>query len=265
MPPVQPEPYAVILGRNVKVARVRAGLDQEDVRLRMNELGFTAWRSSTVSLVERGKRRLTCEEALGLMVCLETALEALLYPPPELEFAGILLPAGQETLLPAAKYGYNPDRASAWDGNRCLLKPYPHGGHQEDQLPSVVTAIVTSSRGVLVGRRNDGKPPWTFIAGEQDAVQDESPADTAVREVKEETTLEVEAGDVIGERVHPRTGRHMIYMAARPVRGTEIVVGDEEELAEVRWVSLAECDQLMAEYGMFEPVHDYLERELGGA
>jgi len=126
----------------------------------------------------------------------------------------------------------------------------------------VATAIVTSGLGVLVGRRNDGKPPWTFIAGEIEP--GESPADAAEREVKEETTLEVEAGDVIGERVHPRTGRTMIYLAARPVRGTEIFVGDSDELAEVRWVSLAEADELMAAYGMFGPVHDYLEREIGG-
>lgn len=32
----------------------------------------------------------------------------------------------------------------------------------EHQL--VVAAIVTSDRGVLVGNRNDGKPPRTFIA-----------------------------------------------------------------------------------------------------
>jgi hypothetical protein len=30
----------------------------------------------------------------------------------------------------------------------------------------VVAAIVTSELGVLIGRRNDGKPPWTFIEGE---------------------------------------------------------------------------------------------------
>ena len=29
----------------------------------------------------------------------------------------------------------------------------------------VVAAIVTSHLGVLVGKHNDGKPPWTFIAG----------------------------------------------------------------------------------------------------
>jgi 8-oxo-dGTP pyrophosphatase MutT (NUDIX family) len=127
----------------------------------------------------------------------------------------------------------------------------------------VATAIVTSELGVLVGRRNDGKPPWTFISGEVEP--GESPADAAVREVKEETTLEVSAGEVIGERVHPRTGRTMIYLAARPARGTDVFVGDQDELAEVRWVSLAEADELMAEYGMFAAVREYLERELGGA
>ena len=134
---------------------------------------------------------------------------------------------------------------------------------QEDTvtMPPVVAAIVTSDRGVLIGRRNDGKPPWTFIAGEQDAVQDENPADTAVREVKEETGLRVQAGEVIGERVHPKTGRTMIYMAAAPTHGTDVFVGDEDELAEVRWVSLAEADELLP--GMFGPVREHLARELG--
>jgi len=122
----------------------------------------------------------------------------------------------------------------------------------------VVAAIVTSALGVLVGRRNDGSPPWTFIAGEVEP--GELPEDAAIREVKEETGLEVRAGQVIGERDHPATGRHMIYMAAAPVRGTSVFVGDEAELAEVRWVSLAEADELLP--GMFEPVREYLAGEL---
>lgn len=131
-------------------------------------------------------------------------------------------------------------------------------------MPPVVAAIVTSELGVLVGRRNDGKPPWTFIAGEQDAVQDESPQDTAVREAKEETGLRIVAGDEIGRRVHPKTARTTIYVAAKPAprAGTSVIVGDTDELAEVRWISLAEADQLLP--GMFGPVREYLERELGG-
>lgn len=128
-------------------------------------------------------------------------------------------------------------------------------------MQPVVTAIVTSDLGVLVGRRNDGWPPWTFIGGEQEP--GERVEVTAMREVKEETGLRIEAGEVIGERLHPRTGRTVIYVAARPTHGTKIVVGDEAELAEVRWASLAVADELMAEYGMFDSVHAYLEREIG--
>lgn len=123
----------------------------------------------------------------------------------------------------------------------------------------VAAAIVTSHLGVLAGRRNDGKPPWTFIAGEVEP--GESIADAAVREVKEETGLEVRAGHhEIGRRVHPKTSRTMIYLACTPVAGTDVFVGDEEELAEVRWLTLAEVDELMP--GVFQPVRDHLGRVL---
>ena len=121
-------------------------------------------------------------------------------------------------------------------------------------------AIVTSLEGVLVGRRNDGQPPWTFIAGEVEP--GEQLADAAIREVKEETGLQIRVGQVIDDRVHPQTGRRMVYIAATPTHGTEAFVGDSEELAEVRWVGLAEAGELLP--GMFGPVREYLLHELGG-
>ncbi|GGT08136.1 hypothetical protein GCM10010156_76520 [Planobispora rosea] len=128
--------------------------------------------------------------------------------------------------------------------------------------PPVVAAVVTSSEGVLVGQRRDGKPPWTLIAGEIEP--GESPADAAIREVKEETGLRVMAAEhEIGRRVHPKTGRTMIYLACSPTGKTDVIVGDREELAAVRWVSLTEAEQLLT--GMFEPVHRYLISHLGEA
>lgn len=126
--------------------------------------------------------------------------------------------------------------------------------------PPVVAAIVTSHRGVLAGRRNDNKPPWTFIAGEIEP--GESQVDAAIREVKEETGLEVRAGHhELGRRVHPKTGRTMVYLACSPVDSPDgIFVGDQEELAEVRWLSLADVDELMP--GVFKPVRDYLGRAI---
>ena len=128
-------------------------------------------------------------------------------------------------------------------------------------MPPVVAAIVTSDRGVLVGRRNDGKPPWTFIAGEQDAVKDENPADTAVREVKEETGLRIQAGELIGERVHPKTGRTMIYMAATPTHGTDIFVERRGRAGRGPVGRPGRGGRAAA--GMFEPVRAHLARELG--
>ena len=79
--------------------------------------------------------------------------------------------------------------------------------------------------------------------------------------MKEETGLLVKISHTIGERQHPATGRHMIYLAARPYQGTAVHVGDEAELAEVRWVGLAEAEELLT--GMYEPVHEHLAHTLG--
>jgi 8-oxo-dGTP pyrophosphatase MutT (NUDIX family) len=130
--------------------------------------------------------------------------------------------------------------------------------HEQREQP-IVAVVVTSDRGVLIGRRNDGVPPWTLIAGEIEPGED--PADTARREVKEETGLLIEPGEILGRRVHPATSRVMIYMTGRPVHGLDIHVGDEAELAEVRWVSLAEADDLLP--GLFGPVRSYLTKTIG--
>lgn len=136
--------------------------------------------------------------------------------------------------------------------------PVPEPATAPEHQP-VAVAIVTSELGVLAGRRNDKVPPWTFIAGEIEP--GESPADAAVREVKEETGLRVKAAErPIGRRVHPVTERTMVYLVCEPVEGTDVFVGDEDELAEVRWLSLAEVDELMP--GVFEPVRAHLQRRL---
>ncbi|GAA2213369.1 hypothetical protein GCM10009850_088310 [Nonomuraea monospora] len=144
--------------------------------------------------------------------------------------------------------------------DRTSEKPgHEPGEATKPERPPVVAAIVTCERGVLVGKRRDGKPPWTFIAGEIEP--GESPADAAAREVKEEAGLRVVAAErEIARRVHPQTGRTMIYLACSPTGSMEVFLGDPEELAEVRWASLAEANALMP--GVFEPVHQYLEEHL---
>lgn len=130
---------------------------------------------------------------------------------------------------------------------------------QIEPQPVAAAIVAVEGLGVLLERRRDGRPPWTFPAGELE--YGESPADAAVREVKEECELIVRPLRVLGRRVHPSTGRLMIYLACEPAHGTAVGVGDAAELAEVGWCSLAEADERMP--GMFGPVRAYLGAVLG--
>jgi hypothetical protein len=57
-------------------------------------------------------------------------------------------------------------------------------------------------------------------------------------------------------------GRQVLDISSRPTHDTDIFVGDQDELAEVRWASLTEAEQLMQPYGMFGPVRDHLTNAL---
>jgi hypothetical protein len=56
----------------------------------------------------------------------------------------------------------------------------------------------------------------------------------------------------------------MVYMAARTTHGTDAFVGDGQELAEVRWASLAKADELTGGT-IFEPVRNHLKEALNDA
>jgi len=123
----------------------------------------------------------------------------------------------------------------------------------------VVVAIVTTGSRVLVTRRADGQPPYGFVAGGIEP--GEIPAQAAEREVWEETGLRVRAGEEIGRRIHPATGRELVYVAAFPAGPrTEVSARDGSGLAAAFWADLAEADRLMP--GMFPTVCAYLARAL---
>ncbi|MFF8829302.1 NUDIX hydrolase [Streptomyces sp. NPDC015131] len=132
---------------------------------------------------------------------------------------------------------------------------------QTDPKPGISAAIIVDQSRVLMVRRriSEGELMWQFPAGGIEA--GESPEEAAVRETLEETGLEVKAIRLLGQRVHPKTGREMSYTAAEVMAG-EAHVADEEELAEVAWVTHEEIADYVP-YGLFEPVQEYLDEALG--
>ncbi|MER8091867.1 NUDIX hydrolase [Streptomyces goshikiensis] len=123
--------------------------------------------------------------------------------------------------------------------------------------PAIAAAVVVHEGRVLLVRRrvSEGRLSWQFPAG---AVEPgESREEATVRETLEETGLTVKALKLLGERVHPDTGRSMSYTACEVAGGHAHVV-DTDELAELAWVAHADISEYIP-YRLFGPVQEHLD------
>ena len=128
-----------------------------------------------------------------------------------------------------------------------------------EKAPIAAAIIVHDRRMLMVRRRvNEGELSWQFPAGEVEPGR--SGEDAAVRESREETGITVRAAEKLGKRVHPATGRRMVYVACDLVDGTAHVA-DDDELVEVAW-----CDRTRlasyVPYPLFAPVQEFLDANL---
>lgn len=128
------------------------------------------------------------------------------------------------------------------------------------EKPGISAAIIVQNGKVLMVRRavKEGDLMWQFPAGGIEA--GEGAEDAAVRETLEETGLTVKALRLIGERVHPKTGRAMSYTACEVVEG-EARVADDEELDAIAWVTHSEINDYVP-YPLYEKVQEYLDEVL---
>lgn len=127
----------------------------------------------------------------------------------------------------------------------------------------IAAAVVTYSGRVLLIRRAvaEGTLSWQFPAGKMQP--GERAEEAAMREVAEETGVEVTVTRLLGERFHPATGSRIAYVACSAADATARVAAPRE-VAEVRWASLREADELTG--GMIhDPVRQCLSEVAGSA
>lgn len=131
------------------------------------------------------------------------------------------------------------------------------------EKPAISAAVIVRNHRVLLVKRRvkEGALSWQFPAGGVEP--GETPAQAAIREAQEETTLVATELKVLGDRIHPKTGREMHYIACDAPTGFA-AVGDEEELAAVAWATLDELAEYVP-YGFFEPVQEYLNDALASS
>ena len=122
---------------------------------------------------------------------------------------------------------------------------------------AAVAVIVQNECLLLVHRRADDGAPLSVLPGGK-LEPGESPEAAAVREVLEETALTVRPVQVLGERVHPDTGAHLVYVACEVIAGTARLAS-AGELDAVEWVPVGNLGGY-APPGFFEPVGVYLGR-----
>lgn len=131
---------------------------------------------------------------------------------------------------------------------------------QSDERPVVSAAIIAVDGRVLMVRRRaaEGELSWQFPAGEVE--EGETPEQAAVRETGEEVGLMVSEIRLLGQRVHPKTGRRMAYVAC-DVLGGEASVLDKEELDGLAWVEHEALNDYVP-YGLWPPLQAYLDEIL---
>jgi 8-oxo-dGTP diphosphatase len=133
------------------------------------------------------------------------------------------------------------------------------GGVAPAEIAAAV--IVHEGRVLLVRRRvAEGSLSWQFPAGK--IGPGESAEDAAVRETLEEVGLIVAAHEVLGTRVHPVTGRGLVYVACDLVSGTARVASPRE-IAEVAWCGPGDLDECVP-CGFAPEVAAYLAARLTG-
>lgn len=132
--------------------------------------------------------------------------------------------------------------------------------HDPANMPAISAGIILDSGKLLLVQRRvkEGELSWQFPAGQVE--EGETLEQAAVRETLEEVGLTVTAQQLLGERIHPKTGRRMAYVACSIDTG-HAHVADTDELADIAWATPEQFKSYVP-YGFAPVVEQHLAEHL---
>ncbi|MBT3231096.1 NUDIX domain-containing protein [Candidatus Uhrbacteria bacterium] len=109
-------------------------------------------------------------------------------------------------------------------------------------MENIAIGIVRNRQGqvLIIRRKNPEESPhltklfWAFPGGRPE--QGESLEETVIREIKEETDIDVKINHLLSTRLHPEFPVHATYFACHPINQAQKPVPDNKETIDARWV-----------------------------
>ena len=125
-------------------------------------------------------------------------------------------------------------------------------------MSDVVVGIVNYEDHILMVKRakQEEKLVWVFPGGK--VQEGETREEACVREIYEETGLNVSIIKLFGERIHPETGAKMAYFLCKYDSG-QIIIQNKDEILEVAYKTREEFLQDV-KIDVYEPVKEYIKK-----
>ena len=125
-------------------------------------------------------------------------------------------------------------------------------------MSDVVVGIVNYEDHILMVKRakQEENLVWVFPGGK--VQEGETKEAACIREIYEETGLNVSIIKLFGERIHPETGAKMAYFLCKYDSG-QIIIQNKDEILEVAYKTREEFLQDV-KIDVYEPVKEYIKK-----
>lgn len=125
-------------------------------------------------------------------------------------------------------------------------------------MRDVVVGIVNHDDHILMVKRakKEGNLVWGFPGGKLEV--GETKEEACIREVYEETGINVSIVKLFGERIHPGTGAMIAYFLCKQESG-QIMVQDKNEILEVAYKTRQEFESDV-KIDVYELVKEYIKK-----